>query len=385
MDCTVVIAERREKYVAKTVRDILNGCGSDRPDVLVVSDEPRPLATPDGARNIRPWKKPRGCQAARDRGIREAATSVVVIVDGHMAFDRGLFAEMTRYVLGHPNHVACACVGGLNPETWEPCGAVYHGANVVLRLVEKGMPNTPLALKWRPERDCGPVRGVLGACYAFSREWYVDGLGAPWSGGTGWGCDEETLSLTNWLSGGETVVLPVTAHHWYRTQGNVPYRADALAVYGQWANRLRLIKSLPLAPEQEKELTDHLWSNGSLRTCRSQIESLVDFADCAERRARMAKSSRTWEDFCSLPGVSDTVDSAPVPFPPRQKPTEPIAAATFSTRKPPEDNRVVVDPGIRCVHCSEAYGHTVTNTYPNGRRRMLCGSCGRPFVAQRVL
>ncbi len=45
---------------------------------------------------------------------------------------------------------------------------------------------------------------------------------------------------------------------------------------------------------------------------------------------------------------------------------------------------VAVDPGVPCSHCGHRYGHKVTNTYPNGNRRRLCGKCGLPFVAMRV-
>lgn len=50
-----------------------------------------------------------------------------------------------------------------------------------------------------------------------------------------------------------------------------------------------------------------------------------------------------------------------------------------------EDNIVVVDPGICCVHCAELYGHRVTNTYPNGNRRLVCSKCGKPFVTKRKI
>jgi len=43
----------------------------------------------------------------------------------------------------------------------------------------------------------------------------------------------------------------------------------------------------------------------------------------------------------------------------------------------------VMERGIPCPHCGHLFGHRVTNTYPNGRRRRLCGGCGKPFVAMR--
>lgn len=44
----------------------------------------------------------------------------------------------------------------------------------------------------------------------------------------------------------------------------------------------------------------------------------------------------------------------------------------------------VTDKGVECPHCGELYGHRITNTYPNGNRRRICGKCGKPFVTMRV-
>ena len=52
-----------------------------------------------------------------------------------------------------------------------------------------------------------------------------------------------------------------------------------------------------------------------------------------------------------------------------------------SERRKYETNLVTVDPGVKCPRCGERYGHKVTNTYPNGRKRRMCGGCGKPFVA----
>jgi len=45
---------------------------------------------------------------------------------------------------------------------------------------------------------------------------------------------------------------------------------------------------------------------------------------------------------------------------------------------------VATDPGVPCSHCGHRYGHAVTNTYPNGIRRRVCGACGKPFIARRL-
>ena len=53
-------------------------------------------------------------------------------------------------------------------------------------------------------------------------------------------------------------------------------------------------------------------------------------------------------------------------------------------------NLVVPERGTPCPHCRNERGHEAKNTYPNGNRRVLCGTligagCGKPFVIMRVL
>lgn len=64
-----------------------------------------------------------------------------------------------------------------------------------------------------------------------------------------------------------------------------------------------------------------------------------------------------------------------------------------ATKKAPAKKRTytqapaAVDPGIKCVHCGRLNYKTegrVTNTYPNGNRRVICESCGKPFVIMRA-
>ena len=43
----------------------------------------------------------------------------------------------------------------------------------------------------------------------------------------------------------------------------------------------------------------------------------------------------------------------------------------------------VIDVGIPCPHCSGMYDHIITNVYPNGNRRRICGSCEKPFVTMQ--
>jgi len=45
---------------------------------------------------------------------------------------------------------------------------------------------------------------------------------------------------------------------------------------------------------------------------------------------------------------------------------------------------VVTDVGLPCPHCGARYNHDTANTYNNGIRRMICGTCHKPFPARRL-
>jgi DNA-directed RNA polymerase subunit RPC12/RpoP len=70
-------------------------------------------------------------------------------------------------------------------------------------------------------------------------------------------------------------------------------------------------------------------------------------------------------------------------------PKKKTAAKKGATRKKRTytDNKIAVDPGVKCPHCKERYGHKILYTYPNGNRRRKCGNkdCGKPFVTMRLL
>ncbi len=64
-----------------------------------------------------------------------------------------------------------------------------------------------------------------------------------------------------------------------------------------------------------------------------------------------------------------------------------MTAKRKAKRKPAakrEPLKTAPDYGTPCVHCGERYGHKITNSYPNGNKRRVCGSCGKPFISRRL-
>jgi hypothetical protein len=69
--------------------------------------------------------------------------------------------------------------------------------------------------------------------------------------------------------------------------------------------------------------------------------------------------------------------------PPSPRPAM-IKRAARRPRMPEPGVALKVDTGVECPHCQAThghqFGHKITNSYPHGRRRMICGRCNRPFI-----
>ena len=176
MKYSVVIAERKEKDLAATVANIKANSAAN---VIVMSDN-----------------EGKGPQLMRHRGIIKAnGSDVIIVMDGHMRVRPRALDTMAQWCIDHPKSVAVAQCFHHITETWT--GQPYSAARFAWMDYGKDA-NEPQAMtaKWRTDHAVGQVPCVMGACYAFRRDWYLDGIGAPWAFGTGWGCDEEILSLS---------------------------------------------------------------------------------------------------------------------------------------------------------------------------------------------
>lgn len=404
---SVIIAQRSEPYLRQTVASIVKSCGGKRPEIIVVNDgaQEKQPDVPKWVRVETPWDVARGCMAARDWGIVNAEHPACVIIDGHMDFDVGLFAGYRDRLDEHPQDVLCAHCPGLNPVTWTRQAHVCSGAFVLWQ--DKP---TCLSLKWRYTYDTGEVPAILGACYGIHREWYMDGLQRPWQYGTGWGTDEELLSIANWLCGGRNIVTEWEAAHWFREQKQVPYPMDALAAYGQYANRIRMVKMIPMAEDWKRELLDPLEKMHAVQDGKRILDQMLKERPPDDYHSWLSMQARTfaqWRDLWCPPGNPQDAGSqqpkglkvqplkygvlpgTPADGTTTMAPMDAIGMAPFPpigevvTRKAPQPNIVVVDPGIRCPHCHARYNHNVTHTYPNGNRRRLCHECGMPFISIR--
>ena len=351
-----------------------------------------------------------GPQRCRHRLIEKAdGADVVVVTDGHMRFRPGCIEALVAHVRANPEHVACARCNHGAPY-WE--GALYCGAEQHFHSTEPGNQFWPLPAKWRSVGTLGKIGALMGACYAFRRDVYMDRLRAPWQHGTGWGYDEEVLSACTRIAGGEIMLLPVDAAHLY--QAGPTYQPDPREALGVWANRLRLARMLPLTGADRQALTAHVRRTEFVGQNWAAIDRLARLPDevlayweqyrepClawlrqwvlppvvsdpereAVRRQKESGQPREQNESANayLLRVWKGIPAAALPAPVAGPTGNPGVTIGLPPAPPPRAraNYTASEKPRACHHCkSEASEVVQTRRQPSGRtnRQRLCCNCG---------
>jgi hypothetical protein len=328
--------------------------------------------------------QPQGCGYRRHEGIEASRADVVFLADAHMAFDDDCVPAFKEHLRERPADLTVHRMRSINHDWTVTGGAPYFAAEIQVNVKTDGGQYWPLAARWRKEdTGNGPVGAVMGACYAMRRDRYMETMGQPLSVLQAWGCDEELLSIACWITGGEVHLVPGMAEHMYAAPRAWKLtEAEACRI---WANRVNLIESLPAAEEQWEEMLDWL-----LRTpyVQEHADSIFEAAcrrsvEVARLENALAAGPMSWDHYrvahCKpfdgdrREGLLATDKAREVDIPPPQTPKRQYIQAPR-----------VVDWGVACPHCGHRYDHGVTNTWPNGNRRVLCGSCKYPFTVFRM-
>lgn len=295
----------------------------------------------------------------RHRGIEAVpGAEVIIVIDAHMRFDGDTLLSMGRRarkggLLVPFCHHNAAC---------DFSGAPYAGARIVYRAKD-GKEHIPLSAKWSKEKQPGQRGAVMGACYAFRRDWYYD-VGQPLAMLKGWGCDEEVLSIAAWLSGtGPELVAGKVAHRW---RPNPPWPVATIDRQRNATNRAALVWSVADATAQA-ELEAWGRKDGWPVVYEPTTEAKLF-------RAAVLRQPRTWEQWRSQVCEPDEIDGVQSGAAPALKPA----------RKQHEPNIIVPVAGVRCPACGivrDRFPVENSNTFPNGNisRRHTCPACGHAF------
>lgn len=256
----------------------------------------------------------RGAAASRDAGVARANFAAVLCLDAHVSFHDD---DWSRLLLDHlqacPQDVCCFRCPRLDPGHLDIADAdiADYGGHIEERdetaltiddggIVRQAPFRTLLPVKWTTE----PFRAraaaapepielgcILGGAYAFRREWYEDGLKAPWRRQRAWGSDEQHLSLPNWLLGGRNVLLPASIAHVYRS--NAPYTTNVADIL---FNTL-LLGQLVLPEAERAAAIAWALAPWTGHAVRDDAEALLAASDWSGYRQTLQGGTRRFEDY----------------------------------------------------------------------------------------
>lgn len=219
---SIVMTVRNDQDEAnRTIKSIRDTAG-DRVEIVVIDDgSDVPLVLDDQRVAFYRVHGRCGVGPARHLGATIASRPWLLIIDAHMRFEAGWLEIAEARLKEHDRTLFCGTCVGLdrgNMEMSRP-NSVYSGA--FIRFVgpdESTGKMQFLEAKWirSAVADNEEIPCVLGACYFIQRSFFfqIGGLRML----TGWGNDEEFLSLKTWLAGGSVRLLkPVRIGHQFRT------------------------------------------------------------------------------------------------------------------------------------------------------------------------
>lgn len=225
---SVVIATINEDLDLEAMLTLLLA-GKTRPDEIIVVDdcsvepiEPRvsrvrAMASDAGREPVlRVLRNDRrlGVGASRHRGVEDSSGDLVIVCDSHLRPPYDFLDLVLEAHRKHPYSVLCPRSIGFRAADAE---ARHHGARFALDA------GGYWVARWNPPRQQGdpplddgaPIGCVMGACYAASRS-LLDRIGGFGPCLTGWGADEEFLSLRAYLCGFDCRLLGFDMPHHYR-------------------------------------------------------------------------------------------------------------------------------------------------------------------------
>ena len=299
----------------------------------------------------------------RHRGI-EAATDadVIVIIDAHMRFQGDVLARMIKQAAASGGLLVPYCH---NNETLSLDDQPYAGARMVWGSQDDDIrQRCALVAKWAKDQKAGPRTAVMGACYAFRRDWYY-AVGQPLSILDGWGCDEELLSIACWMSGHMPILIDGHVAHQYRARPPWPVAPSSIAKVT--VNRRRMIAAVCSDESDRHQLFQ--WQGNQDAPLTPEVERLS--------KALLAQP-RKWNDWKRLACGPAEING------------QPVDNRVIAPEAPPKRqyHPQVVTPmyAIRCPHCGTEYDPLklpVDKTYPNFRRHICQNqACRRPFVSK---
>ncbi len=333
-----------------------------------------------------------GCGWRRDQGIVEAqGYDAVFLCDGHMDFTPDYFNTLKKELTKTPESLLVTRMQSLTHE-WQPIAGHYAGAYIRLFDSWDVGQQIPIAAKWRTkDLGNGYIGAVMGACYAMTRQAYMD-AGRPLAILRAWGGDEEMLSIAFWLRGGGVRLVDGLVRHIYAAPRQGGRMDTPETVAKVWGNRLAMIRALPIPQAEAVELESWV-RNTAHWTHYGQAVALElpgRGKDIERTRKALENAPNGWEMY-KLQWVeqSEKVTEEAEMKRGRGRPKKQEVKQQVKVAEPPKGraNYSAGENRRTCQKCGSA-ASTVDSMRRTGKmviRYRICGNCGQRRVTQEIL
>lgn len=366
---SLVIPVRGSDRMLQQTIDRANTAAINKVEIIVAANDYTGAAPVGSNVHVVNVDKP-GTGHARHAGVLSARAPIVVTIDAHVRlcdmWDDYIKAVFER--TAWRKSIACGHVGALKSD-FTPAGPCkYHGAKIHWLEIKDTGEARPLAARWHDNKSERKIGAVMGAFYAFRRQWYSE-IGEPWGVLDSWGLDEELISLASWMSGGDCKLLPahIEAWHMFGRADQISYSVTEAEEIRN--NRFKLLRLFPFPAAAVAEIERRFPRDmlAAQLTTDRQLSFVMRFAGCAPM---MQEYCERWIEPEKVAIVKrESVETTPAA-------EVAVVAATNKpvALRPPQ--RLQERPIDVCDRC-DAVGSFVCYSTERSVRRYRCKNCGR--------
>ena len=228
MDITIIMTARDEKYVIKTIDDIIDNTDySGLKEIIVIDDCSKEPIKHDQARVIRN-SEPLGLIYNRHMAATLADTEAIISIDPHCKVYSGWVLPLLLKLVENYKNISIPMTQVLNPEKW----VVDRGKKIGLKT---GW-NWNLDFSWY-DSEGAYTPAIAGHCFAFTKDWFEESDGFDTAMGV-WGGENIEFSLKTWLCGGSVEVVSSRVAHWFKDAFQYPM--DGMQLF---FNKMRVVET----------------------------------------------------------------------------------------------------------------------------------------------
>jgi glycosyltransferase involved in cell wall biosynthesis len=217
---SIIIPSRKEKYLSKTIQDILNKATQEIEIIAVLDGGWTDVVNNDRVNYIH-FTKSQGMRGAINAGVALARGKYILKCDGHVMFDKGFDEKLKANI--ESNWIVIPRRYALDVEKWEIEKRTDDKYPVDYEYLDSGDLH---GINWQEKRDekkdilIDEIISAQGSCWFTTKEHFenIGGLDEDKYGT--FFLEFQELSFKTWTSGGKVMVNKNTHYsHWHKTDG----------------------------------------------------------------------------------------------------------------------------------------------------------------------